>query len=75
MMFILCAVVAIACFFAWRGAAKKVQEHNITFRGLSGIALIGTVIFAALALLQCFTIVPAGNVAWWISSGPSPKRL
>jgi len=62
MFFLLCLVIVVASFFVWRSAARKVQERNVTYKGLSGLAIAGMVLFAALALVQCFTVVPAGNV-------------
>jgi prohibitin 1 len=62
MLFILCALIAVGSFIAWRGAAKKVKEHNLSYRGVSAATLLSAVVFAALALLQCFTVVPAGHV-------------
>jgi regulator of protease activity HflC (stomatin/prohibitin superfamily) len=62
MLFLLCVVITIAAFFVWRTAARKVQEKNLAFKGLAGLSGVAIAIFAVLALLQCFTIVPAGNV-------------
>jgi regulator of protease activity HflC (stomatin/prohibitin superfamily) len=62
MLFLLCVVIAIAAFFVWRTAARKVQEKTLAFRGLAVLSGVAIGIFALLALLQCFTIVPAGNV-------------
>ncbi|HTO94066.1 MAG TPA: prohibitin family protein, partial [Bacteroidota bacterium] len=62
MIFLFCVVVAIAALIGWRAASRKVQERNLTFRGLAGISGLVTVVFVVLAVLQCFTIIPAGNV-------------
>jgi regulator of protease activity HflC (stomatin/prohibitin superfamily) len=62
MLFILCLVLAIAAFIAWRGAAAKVRQNNLAFRTLAGISALAAVLFTLLAILQCFTIIPAGYV-------------
>ncbi|HTO95290.1 MAG TPA: prohibitin family protein, partial [Bacteroidota bacterium] len=45
-----------------RAASRKVQEKNQSFRGLAGLAGLIAAVFIVLAVLQCFTIIPAGNV-------------
>ncbi|MBI4535914.1 MAG: prohibitin family protein [Ignavibacteriae bacterium] len=62
MFFILSIIVAVVAFFAWRSAAKKVALNNLSFRSAANLSLLATIVFGALALLQCFTIVPAGHV-------------
>ncbi len=62
MIFILSVLLALIALVAWRGAARKVEQRNDAFRGISGVGGIGAVVFLLLALLQCFTIIPAGNV-------------
>lgn len=62
MFFLLCVIIVLVSFFVWRSATKKVQEHNLTFKGLSPVAITSMVIFAVLAVAQCFTVVPAGHV-------------
>ena len=62
MIFLFCVVVALAALVAWRGASRKLQEKNTAYRGFAGLAALATIVFALLAVLQCFTIIPAGNV-------------
>ena len=62
MLFILCLIAAVASFLVWRSARSKVDQHNVTYRGLAGIAILATIVFALVALLQCFTVIPAGYV-------------
>ena len=62
MLFILFAVIALGAFILWRSAARKLADRNIAFRGLSGVAGVAMVVCALLALLECFTVVPAGYV-------------
>ena len=62
MLFILCTLVAIISFIVWRSAAKKVKEHNLGYNNLATGAVVVAWLFTGLAMVQCFTIVPAGNV-------------
>jgi regulator of protease activity HflC (stomatin/prohibitin superfamily) len=62
MLFILSVLVAIGAAVIWRAASKKVEEKNIAFRGLSSVAGLVAAFFVLLALSQCLTVVPAGNV-------------
>lgn len=63
MIFIFFLIVGVASFFFWRIARKKVvDQHNVTFK--AGMLLSGSLAIVALimAILQCFTQIPAGNV-------------
>jgi len=62
MLFVLSLLIVIIAFFAWRAAARKVKQNNISFRSLATISLLGLVVFGLLALSQFFTQVPAGHV-------------
>lgn len=62
MLFILCLIAAVVSFLVWRSARSKVDQHNVTYRGLAGIAVLAMIVFALVALLQCFTVIPAGFV-------------
>ena len=35
MLFILSVIIAIVAFIAWRAAARKVKENNLSFRALA----------------------------------------
>jgi regulator of protease activity HflC (stomatin/prohibitin superfamily) len=61
MVFLLCVVIALAGLIAWRLSARKVAERNLSYRGFSTLAGLTTLVFAVLALLQCFTVIPAGH--------------
>jgi prohibitin 1 len=60
MLFILCVLIALGALVVWRGATKRPQS------AVSGLAtkLSGLIagVFALFALMQCFTVIPAGNV-------------
>jgi prohibitin 1 len=63
MAFILTLLVIIVSFFWWRAARKKsVQEKNIVYQSNARAALAVLILSALVALLQCFTIIPAGHV-------------
>jgi prohibitin 1 len=62
MLFILSVLIALAALVVWRAAAKKVDEKNFAFKGVTGIAAAAAVFFVLLAFAQCFTVVPAGYV-------------
>ena len=62
MLFILTLLVAVAAFFVWRFAAKKLNERNLAFRGVANLAGAVAAVFVLIAVFQCFTIIPAGFV-------------
>jgi prohibitin 1 len=63
MVFILSLIIAVAALFWWIAARKKyLVQRNIAFQANVRIALGTFVISLALAVVQCFTIIPAGHV-------------
>jgi regulator of protease activity HflC (stomatin/prohibitin superfamily) len=63
MLFILSIIIAIGAFAIWRGAQKKVREQrNVAFDNTRRIASAVMVFFLLLALIEFFTIIPAGHV-------------
>lgn len=62
MTFILTIIIGVVAFFVWRSTSRKVQQNNLVFRPMAraGAAVAG--VFAVLAVLQCFTQIPAGWV-------------
>ncbi len=60
MIFILCVIISLGSFFLWRAAAKRVAE--MTNRIPVNVLALVSVIFALFSLMQCFTVIPAGNV-------------
>jgi prohibitin 1 len=62
MGFIMSTLAAIAALFAWRAAARKVKQNNLSFRTVAGLALVAMIFFALVAASQIFTQVPAGHV-------------
>ena len=62
MTFIFSLVVAIVALLAWRSASAKVRQNNPSFRSVSNLSGLAAVVFGVVALLQCFTVIPAGNV-------------
>jgi prohibitin 1 len=62
MIFILAIIITILSFFVWRSASRKVRENNIAFRSVSTASAVVAGVFGILAVLQCFTQIPAGHV-------------
>jgi regulator of protease activity HflC (stomatin/prohibitin superfamily) len=74
MLFILSILVALAALVVWRAAAKKVEERNSAFKGVTGIAGTVAVLFVLVAFAQCFTVIPAGNVGVVDFFGPVSEK-
>lgn len=55
MLFLIALIAAVVAFFVYRNAKKRFQKSETTF------AMLGFVIALFIALLQCFTIIPAGH--------------
>jgi prohibitin 1 len=55
MLFIIALIAAVVAFFVYRNAKKRLQKNEATF------AMLGFVVALFIALLQCFTIIPAGH--------------
>lgn len=55
MLFIIAILAAVVAFFVYRNAKKRFQKSETTF------ATLGIVVALFIALLQCFTIIPAGH--------------
>ncbi len=62
MIFLLCLLVGLAALLLWRQGVRKVEQRNAAFRGITALTGAAAVVFLLLALLECFTIIPAGNV-------------
>jgi len=55
MLFLIALIAAIVAFFVNRNAKKRFQKNEATF------AMIGLAVALLIALLQCFTVIPAGH--------------
>lgn len=55
MLFIIAILAAIVAFFVYRNAKKRFQKSETTF------ASLGIAVALFIALLQCFTVIPAGH--------------
>jgi regulator of protease activity HflC (stomatin/prohibitin superfamily) len=71
MIFILAILATVAAFFVWRGAAR--QDSTIS-RPIGSVSLLAVGVCAAIALVQCFTQIPAGHVGVVDFFGIVPKR-
>lgn len=59
MIFILAVLATIAALFVWRSAAR--QESGIS-QPIGTASILAMGVFAIVALVQCFTQIPAGHV-------------
>ncbi len=55
MLFLVALIAAVVAFFVYKNAKKRFQKSETTF------AMLGFVAALFIALLQCFTIIPAGH--------------
>jgi len=55
MLFIVALIGAVVAFFVYKNAKKRLQKSETTF------AMLGLVVALIIALLQSFTIIPAGH--------------
>ncbi|MCX6121057.1 MAG: prohibitin family protein [Ignavibacteriales bacterium] len=63
MLFLLSLVIAIGAIVVWVNARKKVHnENNPIFKTTASVAGVTALVFALIALTQCFTQIPAGHV-------------
>ena len=62
MIFILSLLITVIAIFVWLGAKKKTNQDNIAFRSAGKFGILAAIVFGIIALLQCFTQVPAGHV-------------
>ncbi len=62
MFFLLTLVISVIAFVVWVNASRKVRQNDLSFRPVARISALGAAVFGILAILQCFTQVPAGHV-------------
>lgn len=62
MTFLMSLAAAIVAFIVWRIARRRVRQNNVAFRPIATAAASAAGIMGALAILQCFTQIPAGHV-------------
>jgi len=62
MIFVVSVTIAIISFVVWRGAARKTGPNTVASQSAARVSVILAGVFGILALLQCFTQVPAGYV-------------
>ena len=55
MLFIIAILAAVVAFFVYKNAKKRFQKSETTF------ASLGIAVALFIALLQCFTVIPAGH--------------
>jgi prohibitin 1 len=62
MIFIVSLLIVVVAVVLWRFARNKVKQNNIVFRPVVNGSALAAAVFGVLALLQCFTQIPAGRV-------------
>jgi prohibitin 1 len=62
MFFILSVVIAVGALIVWVNASRKVRQNDVNFRAVARISALGIAVFGIIAILQCFTQIPAGHV-------------
>jgi len=62
MIFILSLCAALVAVLLWSVARNKVRQNFMAFRPILTGSILAAVLFLILALLQCFTQIPAGHV-------------
>jgi regulator of protease activity HflC (stomatin/prohibitin superfamily) len=62
MLFILCALIALAALMLWRTTVQRAQQKGTRPGPIANSASLVAGVFTLFALMQCFTIIPAGNV-------------
>jgi len=63
MLFLFSIVVIISAVVIWYNARKKVREEkNLLFKTTASAAGVTALVFVLIALVQCFTQIPAGHV-------------
>ena len=62
MIFLVSLVAALIAVIVWRIAKKRVEQNAIAYRPIVTASAVAAVACGLLALLQCFTQIPAGHV-------------
>jgi prohibitin 1 len=63
MLFLLCIIIVIGAIIVWFNARKKVRnEKNMMYKNTATAAGLTALVFILIALVQCFTQIPAGHV-------------
>lgn len=62
MFFLLTLMISVIAFVVWLNASRKLHQNDLSFRPIGRISALGAAVFGILAILQCFTQIPAGHV-------------
>jgi prohibitin 1 len=62
MIFIAALVIAIVAIISWQVARKRVRQNLVAYRPIASASALAAVVAGIVALLECFTQVPAGHV-------------
>ncbi|MBX7153179.1 prohibitin family protein, partial [bacterium] len=61
MLFVFSIILIVIALVVWRNASAHKHENPVSFN-IARISPVAVVVFGFLALLQCFTQIPAGHV-------------
>ncbi len=62
MLFILSLLVVVIAAFVWFSSSRQKFDNNPAYQTSRKISIAAAIVFGIIALLQCFTQVPAGQV-------------
>jgi prohibitin 1 len=62
MLFIVALLISLIAIVSWRASRKKVKQGNVAFGSVTSMSAVLAGIFGMVAVVQCFTLVPAGHV-------------
>jgi regulator of protease activity HflC (stomatin/prohibitin superfamily) len=62
MIFIASVLIAVVALIVWLSAKRKVQQDNIALRSAASVSGLVVAGCAVIALIMCFTQIPAGHV-------------
>lgn len=62
MFFLLSLVISAIALVVWVNSSRKIRQNDLSFRPVARISMLGAAVFGVIAILQCFTQIPAGHV-------------
>jgi prohibitin 1 len=62
MIFIVALVITVVAIVAWQIARKRVRQNMIAYHPIARASALAAVVSGIVALLECFTQIPAGHV-------------
>ena len=62
MFFLLSIIISAIALVVWVNSSRKIRQNDLSFRPVARISMLGAAVFGVIAILQCFTQIPAGHV-------------